>query len=115
MCEDILDSGIGEVLVREKAWAHFDQNGPDIHTCSQWVPHKTYKGVGESRLPQAFWEGISNAESLVTGERRKQPNAPEIGQGQGQSLGGLQQDQEARWQGWLIRILCPSGRKWQVE
>lgn len=66
VCEDILDSGIGEVLVGERAWAHFDQNGPDIHTCSQWVPNKPHKGVGESRLPQAFWAGISNAGSLVT-------------------------------------------------
>lgn len=66
VCEDILDSGIGEVLVGESAWAHSDQNGPDIHTCSQWVSHKPHKGVGESRLSQAFWAGISNAGSLVT-------------------------------------------------
>lgn len=65
VCGYILVFGIGEVLIEEKAWAHFNQECSDIHACFQWVPHKSYKGVKESRLPQASWGGISNAGSFV--------------------------------------------------
>lgn len=61
VCGYTLVSGIGEVLIEEKAWAHFNQECSDIHACFQWVPHKPYKGVEASRLPQASWAGMSNA------------------------------------------------------
>lgn len=47
-------SGVGEVLVKDVVWALFDLGGPDIYACSQWVPHKPHKAVGESRLPQGL-------------------------------------------------------------